>query len=242
MTWRRLLVFAAAIAVGLGAVHGAVGLGTVINDEQENPAETPRLVYDGDTLELDAADGQVVRGQTDLDEGEGVTVRLKSSGSSPFLMQQTATVDEDGAFEATFDLSGVMDNQSFEATVLHDDAELLNETGEVYATETDADDGSDEEAEDTVFETNDDGELELAAESGQVVSGETDLEPGTEVTVRLRSSGENPFLMQERVTIDEDGAFEATFDLSGVEPGSPVDATLRADGEPIDEASGEVTE
>jgi hypothetical protein len=240
MTWRRLLVFAAAVAVGLGAVHGAVGLGTVINSTEEEPAETPRLVYEGDTLELDAAEGQAVRGQTDLESGEEVTVRLKSSGGSPFLMQQTATVDDEGAFEATFDLSGVEDNQSFEATVVHDGAELLNETGEVYVTGTDADDGNGEEAEDTVFDTNDEGEIELAAESGQTVSGETDLDPGTEVTVRLRSSGENPFLMQEQVTIDEDGSFEATFDLSGVEPGSPVDATLRADGKTIDEASGEV--
>ncbi|MEF8915676.1 BGTF surface domain-containing protein [Natronomonas sp.] len=241
MTWRRLLVFAAAVAVGLGAVHGAVGLGTIIS-AQEDPAETPRLVYEGETLELDAAEDQTIRGQTDLDEGEEVTVRLKSSGSSPFLMQQTATVDDEGAFEATFDLSGVMDNQSFETTVVHDDEELLNETGEVHATDDDGDDGNGEESDDTVFETNDDGTIELAAAEGQVVRGQTDLEPGTEVTVRLRSSSENPFLMQRQVTIEEDGSFEAAFDLSNVEPGSPFEARLRADGEVIDDASGEVTE
>lgn len=121
MTWRRLLVFAAADAVGLGAVPGAVGLDTVLNDEQENPVETPRLVYDGDTLELDA-DGQGVRGRTEPESGKGVTVRLKSSGSSPFLMQQTATVDQDGGFGATFNPRAILSVVGFlltdsEATV-----------------------------------------------------------------------------------------------------------------------------
>jgi len=57
----------------------------------------------------------------------------------------------------------------------------------------------------------------------------------------LRSSGSaQPFLKRTTATVGDDGRFEATFDLSGVEPGVAFTVTVRADGETVDEAPGEV--
>ena len=84
--------------------------------------------------------------------------------------------------------------------------------------------------------------LTLHPTGGQVVEGTTDLEPGRNVTVRLRSSGANPFLKSRRVSVDEDGGFSAAFDLGAVEPPANATATLGLEGERLAEAPVEVVE
>lgn len=82
--------------------------------------------------------------------------------------------------------------------------------------------------------------LELEAAADQVVHGETRLDAGTEVTIRLRSAGEHPFLETAEATVTEHGTFEATFDLSDAEPGARFEATVRADGRRLAVVPGRV--
>jgi hypothetical protein len=58
-----------------------------------------------------------------------------------------------------------------------------------------------------------DEDFDLQAAGNQTVTGTANLDAGTQITVRVRSSGENPFLQQQQVTVEEDGTFTATFDL-----------------------------
>ncbi|WP_242492755.1 BGTF surface domain-containing protein [Halogeometricum borinquense] len=68
---------------------------------------------------VESAENQTIAGTTDLEAGTNVTVRVASSGDTqpPFLKTDTATVGEDGGFEATFDFSEQNASDTFEVTV-----------------------------------------------------------------------------------------------------------------------------
>lgn len=76
----------------------------------------------------------------------------------------------------------------------------------------------------------------LAPQDGQTISGTSELDADRNVTVRLRSSGENPFLLSNQVSVGEGGDFSATFDLSDVRAPTNATATVTVDGETIAEA------
>lgn len=85
--------------------------------------------HDGDQFTPGAAPGRVVSGETDLDPGTELTVRLRSANASaPFLVQQPATVTDGGRFRTTVDLGSVPAGTGFELTV-HTGGETLLETG-----------------------------------------------------------------------------------------------------------------
>lgn len=250
MNRRRVVAVALAAAVALTAaagVFGAAGLVPTGEDpaddaapDTEPPTDTPQvLVHDGDALTLENDPDQVIEGTTGLDAGTAVTVRLQSTNaSSPFIKQTTATVDEDGRYEATVDLNDLEVGTQFRATVVHDSEELANVSGEVVEGSVDRNEASDGEPKVVEYEGD---ALTLQSAPEQAVEGTTDLAAGTEVTVQLRSSGAGqPFLKQATTTVGEDGRLEATFDLSSVEPGAAFTVTVRADGETVDEAPGEV--
>jgi PGF-CTERM protein len=70
--------------------------------------------------------------------------------------------------------------------------------------------------------------------AGQTVRGETTLSPGTELTVRLRSSGaETAFLRSQSTTVAENGTFAVSFDLRDLQDASDtvVTVTVRASGQ-----------
>lgn len=81
----------------------------------------------------------------------------------------------------------------------------------------------------------DDGEaLELTANEDSTVTGTIDAPAGTEATVRLQSSGESPYLGSDTVTLDSDGQFEASFDLSPVEAEHEATPLIKTDGQEIE--------
>lgn len=82
--------------------------------------------------------------------------------------------------------------------------------------------------------------LTVEPAAGQTIEGRTDLANGTTVSVRLRSSGENPFLVTRSATVDRSGTFSATFDLSGVPAGTTFRATVHHDGERLMNATATV--
>lgn len=220
--------------------------GTATDTDSPTPTPTataepdvPRLIDEGDALVLDAAEGQVVRGVTDLEPGTELTVRLKNTGSSPFLLSNATTVASDGTFEATFDLSKLRENATFEVVVRHEDDVILDETGEVVVPPGAGDGSDDETAHDVRFDGDTPRQFEAA--EGRVVSGEADLDPGTELVVRVRSTGgPSPFLLSNETVVAEDGTFDASFDLSDAEPGTDVRVTAHHDGDVVGETSGEV--
>lgn len=79
-----------------------------------------------------------------------------------------------------------------------------------------------------------DGEaVTLVTGPNATVTGETPLDPGTELTLRLRSSGSSPFIRSTATTVGEDGRFAASFDLTAVSDGAEATLTVRGDGEQL---------
>ena len=77
----------------------------------------------------------------------------------------------------------------------------------------------------------DEESLPLAADEQQVLTGTTTLPPGTELTVRLRSSNvSRPFLRQQTAYVGEDGTFAAVFDMSPTGANASYDLTVLRNG------------
>ena len=70
------------------------------------------------------------------------------------------------------------------------------------------------------------------------VSGTTTLDAGTEVQVRLRSTGETSpqFLRTKTTTVGSDGAWNATFDLSAIETHDAIEVSVVATNESASDA------
>lgn len=255
MTRRLTATLAVALALGLVAVS-AVGPAFAAQSATDTTnAGTTIDTADG-ALTLDAAANQTVSGESDLAAGTELSVRLRStSPSTPFLRAADATVQDDGTWTATVDLSSVADQPSFTAVVSHDGERLANATGEVVGEPTDPLDVDPDESENYTFVgASDDspppanatfdpanGSLELANGSAQRVTGETDLAPGSRVTVRLVSSGASPFLRTTRTVVTENGTFGVAFDLSKVSANATFEVRARYDGERIGNRTGVVT-
>jgi hypothetical protein len=228
-------------AVPLGpAASDLVSDGATVTDTPETAAdEGATLDYDGDRLSLAGAPNQTVAGEADLAAGSELTVRIVSSGGSPFLHQATTTVGDDGGFAATVDLSGVPENAAATVSVRHNGAELVNASARVTAVESATPTDGGEGGSGTRFVSAGD-RLTVAALDNETVRGETDRDPGTELTVRLQSTGGSPFLIQETATVTDDGGFVADVDLVGTDNGTTFEATARHDGERIAGADGVV--
>lgn len=263
MTRRLTAALAVGLALGLVTVSGAAAVAapsTGPAPEATTQADDGGTTIDTDngTLTLDAAPNQTLTGESDLEPGTDLTVRLRSSGSSmPFLRSADATVADDGTWTATVDLSSVSDQPRFTAVVIHDGDRLANVTGRVVGEPTDPLDDVDPEGSEnyTLVDTSDDspppanasfapanGSLELANGTAQRVTATTDLEPGSRVTVRLVSTGASPFLRTTRTVVTANGTFGATFNLSNVPADTSFEARARYDGEQIGNRSGVVAE
>lgn len=129
MSTTRTRILAAALALALLATAAVAG--TTTAQPSENTTESPgSFTYDGDTLLVANASGATISGETSLDTGTEVTVRIRSSSgsSAQFLKTDTATVAENGTFSATFDFHGVPGNTSIVASATSADAGVIAET------------------------------------------------------------------------------------------------------------------
>lgn len=113
--------------ISVYAGHGVSGeptdVGTLVVNEQTPP---PNASIDGaeSTITLHPEAEQAITGTTELAAGRNVTVRLRSSGQSPFIKSQTVAVADDGTFTARFDLSGISTPANATATVLVDGEQI----------------------------------------------------------------------------------------------------------------------
>ncbi|QLH79750.1 hypothetical protein HZS55_21720 [Halosimplex rubrum] len=214
--------------------------------------------YEGDRLTLAALENETVRGETDLPSGTEVTVRLaSSSGASPFLVQRSVTVGDDGTFSAAVDLVGVDNGTTFDASVRHEDETVAATEGVVVGgnndvSPTDASEGNwtkvpvndtspvADEDHNTTLDYDGDA-LTVESAPGQTIAGETNLSAGTEVELRIKSTTDtSPFIKFTTATVTDDGRFSTAVNTSAVAPGATFEVTVRHDGDTIALADGEV--
>ncbi len=74
-------------------------------------------VNSDEQVQVEAASGQAISGETNVAPGTELTIRARASGDSPFLKTADATVQSDSTFSGTFDFSGVSENTTFATTV-----------------------------------------------------------------------------------------------------------------------------
>jgi len=166
-------------------------------------------------LTLASGPGQQLHGTTSLDAGAEVTVRIQSENkSSPFLARPTATVDENGEFTVTQDLSNLAVGSTFTATLRHDGTALAETTGQVVECSTEC--GATET--ETQRET---GTDEIGVQSATVRRGESVRVPitvGDHDTVSLTIGDETDAFGFEATLTDgnDDGRVTVALDTTAV--------------------------
>lgn len=211
------------------------------NETAEREPDGP-VAFDDGATDLPAAPDATVRGTAEADPGTDLTVRVRSTGEHPFLARAETTVDEDGTFAATLDLSGAESGQEAALVATLDgervtaDASIVEPADErASADAADADSGDDETTSEPAFDLSFDADpVELDAVAAATLRGSTDLDPGTEADVRLRSTGDQPFLRTNATTVDDDGEFAVTYNLTRVEAPQDAVVSVRADGESVE--------
>lgn len=104
-------------------VAGA-GVATATGASSAAQAENATVDYDGESVTLVTGSNATVTGGTSLEAGSNLTVLLRSTGESPFLLTNETTAREDGRFVAAFDLSEVPDGANATLSVRADGEQL----------------------------------------------------------------------------------------------------------------------
>ncbi|WP_255195084.1 BGTF surface domain-containing protein [Halorarius litoreus] len=230
-------VGALGVAVAPDGLLGPADPGMETPGSPSEPTATPGAQVDADaqfnttahheSVLLPARADALLTGSSGLEPGRTVTVRLASSDDG-FDTTKEVVVLDDGTFGAVVNLKDVEPTTHLTATVSYNDTQLANDTVRVTGPNG------------THFHVT--GErITVQNTTGQTVRGATSLDPGTNVTVRARSSGSSPFLKSTVATVRENGTFVATFDFSGVDPGTEFTVTAHHAGDTV-ERSGAVTE
>ncbi|MBV0924543.1 PGF-CTERM sorting domain-containing protein [Halomicroarcula limicola] len=91
---------------------------------------------------------------------------------------------------------------------------------------------------------NDGEDITVEAADDQQVTGQTNVAPGTELTVRMRSTTSgSPFLVQPSTYVDANGSYTATADFSDYSPGANFTAQTKLGGDNLgDEVDGSIVE
>ncbi|WP_276237923.1 BGTF surface domain-containing protein [Halobaculum marinum] len=200
-----------------GSLTNALQSGALeVTVEQTNPVQNrdPKVINVTDS-------GSAVT----LVEGDGAYYIAVDTGDSALNVSRNGNqVDlADGdEFEATFT---VADDRLLGSSE-EDDEQSVNATFEV-------------ESEDITLD-NDPVQVEAAAD--QMITGEANSAPGTELTVRVRSTGETQprFFNTQTVTVQADGTYNASFDFSDQAEGDEFSVTVRKGGTQVASADGEV--
>ncbi|MFC7140959.1 BGTF surface domain-containing protein [Halosimplex aquaticum] len=125
-----------------------------LDDETPTDTATPTdgatATHDGTTLDTTDGEvrvapeaGQTISGETTLDAGTPISIRVVSdSPSSPFLVTAETTVADDGTFEGTFDFSDMSSGTPIDVSVRTDDRRLAASPGQIVDCETDCPTGT----------------------------------------------------------------------------------------------------
>ncbi|WP_332898724.1 DUF7282 domain-containing protein [Haladaptatus sp. CMSO5] len=219
----------------------ASGLYGYVDDE-----DLSTLADNGLELKLEQTNEKANQNPVTLDADD-----LDSAGANA---AQLYTDEDNNTFFVVIDtgaFSQMKDGQNYEASFslagensdLADDLGNFNEYVEDEEEESVSTEFSVEDA-DAEFDNLQNGDLTVAKSSSSMVSGTTNVAPGTELTVRLRSSNsDSPFLKSQTVDVQADGTFSAEFDMSDVATGAEFTASIRKGGTVLgDEVDGVVGE
>jgi hypothetical protein len=208
------------VVVAVLLVAGPVaGVGTTTAALPTSPPADTTFVRENGSLTVNATAGAVLSGTTDLPPGTEVSVRLQSiDAENPFLLTDSATVSRDGEFRSVVDLASVTPGTEFAAVVHYNGTNVAETTGTVVAC-----DDCRPAAETTRFAD----DVRAPAGPGVALDGRAAVPAGTELTVRVRSTGGTPLLISETVTADRTGRFRAVTDLGDVAPNTTVSVSVR---------------
>ena len=201
------------------------------NQQGQNSAYSADLVFEeqnpGRNAEPDIVNATDLTGTDDF--SEVFTVVYDEETSNYYIL-----VDQDALNSAAPD--SFEDGDEFSAEFTIQDEQLLRGSGDSFDDGEELEDAyetanatfSVEEAE-ADFDVNADDEIETTAEENATVSGTTNVAPSTEFSVRLRSTDDTSprfTLTDDEVTVNADGTFEASFDLSGQAVNDTFEATF----------------
>jgi len=161
---------------------------------------------------------QPISGETDLQPGERVEIRVTSTGSASFRLENETVVESDGSFETTIDLGTVPAGASFDVVASHDGVTRARRSVRLFS-DLPEPVGGRQAANGVTFAYEGD-QLTLAPGPNQTISGETTLPEGAVLTVILRSPDSH--LSAQTTEVDEFGAFAVTADLGHVGPRDDV--------------------
>ncbi|MEZ3116623.1 BGTF surface domain-containing protein [Halobaculum sp. MBLA0147] len=215
------------------------------NDTESEPDERPdatRLTGGGPDTPLAAGAGQVVAGTTTLLAGKRLRVVLQSTdGGRPFILSDTARVDEDGRFVAVFNLSTFDAERAYSVEVSGPNETLVVRKATLAdCTATSCGVGPAADVPNGTRVNDTDGTVVVAPAPGQVVSGRTNLSAGTPLVVRATYDDGTPFLKSREATVRADGRYRTVFDFSGIDDETTFSVTVRANDSVVATTRGRV--
>lgn len=167
---------------------------------------------DDSSLPLAAAEQQVITGQTSLEPGSKVTVRLRSTdASSPFLKQPVTRVDEDGEFAVVVDMSDRAPNTTFTVSVRHDTQTLVERSSRVVACDGDC---TDPVPETPTRTPRPDGENVFRVEQGNTLNFAVPMDDRTHATYSIGGPDVNYLLNVTVTDANDDGTVPLRFDTA----------------------------
>jgi pilus assembly protein FimV len=199
-------------------------------DDLENATTTGSDVANGDQLVI-GVDVSGVFGQLANDDFDSSDLNLTVEQSNPERYTSANTIEN---FDVVTDADSnriyfVVDttNENIDADQEYD---VTFSVSEDYVDSYSEDDDNNAEEAETSFSVvernievtgdfNDDDVLQVENDENATVTGESNAAPGTDVQIRLRATGDDPFLMSQTVEVGDEGAIESTFDLSDYEAG-----------------------
>ncbi|KYH27798.1 hypothetical protein HAPAU_04690 [Halalkalicoccus paucihalophilus] len=199
-------------------------------DDLENATTTGSDVADGDQLVI-GVDVSGVFGQLANDDFDSSDLNLTVEQSNPERYTSANTIEN---FDVVTDADNnriyfVVDttNENIDADQEYDVTFSVSE--DYVNSYSESNDNNAEEAETSFSVTernievtgdfNADGVLQVENDENATVTGESNAAPGTDVQIRLRATGDDPFLMSQTAEVGDEGAIESTFDLSEHEAG-----------------------
>lgn len=170
---------------------------------------------------------RAITGETDLQPGERVQIRVTSTGQNAFRLENETVVGADGRFETAVDLSTVPAGASFDIVARHDGLTRARQPIRLFRDLPEPTDGR--QTSNGITFAYEGDQLTLEPAPNQTLSGETRLEEGTVITIILRSPESH--LHVTTTEVDSYGAFEVTVNLEHLDPRDDLVVSALSDGE-----------
>ncbi|WP_158059361.1 BGTF surface domain-containing protein [Halorussus halophilus] len=171
-----------------------------------------------DEVNVSPSEQATVSGTASVAAGTELDVQVESTGANPFLKRSTATVTEDGTWEATFDFSDVPAGANFTVSV---DDPRANATGNVTGAQADGETAGNETAGETTAEETAEAENETTMAEETTVAEETTAEADT-TTAEETTMEEETTAAETAAAAEGDAAVEDADTTAGDASSAPA--------------------